>query len=401
MRYARRVLLLLAVAAAALGFLAACGGDGGTRTVEFRGDVMGTTWSVKIARVGEHTDLAALAAGIQSVLDDVDAHMSTWKRDSELSRFNADRTTDWFPLSGDTRIVLREALRVSAATDGAFDVTVGPLVDAWGFGPQPAAPPSEEALRRAQVRVGWRRLELRRAPPALRKTRADVEVDLSGIAKGHAIDRVVAYLEARERADFVVELGGEVAARGTRAPGAAWTAGIEHPRTAGHPVCRVVRLENIALATSGDYRRFHLQDGRRVAHVLDPRTGRPVRHGLASVSVLADTAMQADAWATALLVLGPEEGLSLAQREDLAVLMLGWEGEQLVERSTLRFRQCLVRDAATQPREAGGLLRGGITLLAGFLLMGLAALALALRRFPRRCPAGCAGACPPIRRSPP
>ena len=198
---------------------------------------------------------------------------------------------------------------------------------------------------------------------------------------------------ARERA------GGEIAARGTNARGSAWTAGIEHPRAPGHPVQRVIRLENRALATSGDYRRFFLRDGRRRSHVIDARTGRPVEHDVASVSVLARTAMRADAWATALLVLGSEEGLALAERDGLAVLMLAWDGEMLTERSTPGFRRFLASTALTPPKEDAGLLQAGLTVLAGFLLLSLMALALALRRPPRRCPPDCLGACPPARRS--
>ena len=379
MRIDPRHLLLLLFALGALGATPGCG-ERAPRTLVLEGEVMGTTWHAQIVETQAPADAATLRRGIVAAFDAVDAAMSTWKPASELSRFNAARSTDWVPVSAPTAEVVALAREVSARSGGAFDVTVGPLVDLWGFGAAPrTALPSEEELAAARADVGWRLLEVRASPPALRKQRPGVAADLSGIAKGHALDRAMAFLHEAGCRHALVELGGEVRASGRRADGTGWRVGIERPSPDGGAVEAVARLEDRALATSGDYRRYVVEDGRRLSHILDPRTGRPKRHALASVTVVAPRAAEADAWATALLVLGPDEALALARREGLAALLLVWEGERLVARATPGFpegRPGASRTESEPPRQADL----GALVLVTFVIMVLAGAALAARR---------------------
>jgi len=290
---------------------------------EFGGESMGTTWSVKLAAA----ELDAAARGtvqgaVESALRDVDAAMSTWREDSELSRFNAHASTEPFPVSREVLQVFAIAREVSALSGGAFDVTVGPIVAAWGFGAtdRVPGPPPDAELERLRARVGWRLVEARDG--ALRKQRGDLVCDLSAIAKGYAVDRVAEALSALGYRDYLVEVGGEVRASGERRQGGAWRVAIERPVADARDLFDVIPLANVALATSGDYRNFYETGGRRYSHTIDPRSARPVAHALASVSVLHAEAVYADALATALNVLGPEAGYSLAEREGLAALFI-------------------------------------------------------------------------------
>jgi FAD:protein FMN transferase len=326
--FARRAggALLLALLLLAL---AGCGPR--EHTLTLAGPTMGTSWSVQLPKPSARLDQAALYAEINGVLDAVNARMSTYQADSELSRFNAAASTEWFPVSTELVRVVDTALAVSTISDGAFDVTVGPLVNLWGFGPdvQADALPAQADIDAALDRVGWTLLDTRAEPPALRKERPDVYVDLSAIAKGHGVDRVAELLEAKGLTDYLVEIGGELRGRGVNAKGEPWRIAIERPDPGRRAVLRLVALTDQAMATSGDYRNFFELDGRRYSHTIDPATGRPVDHQLASVTVLAERCGEADAWATALLVLGPEQGRALADERGLAALFVERIGEEL------------------------------------------------------------------------
>jgi thiamine biosynthesis lipoprotein len=307
--------------------------------VEFTGESMGTIWSVKLALAELGVDeRAAVLGAIESQLRAVDEAMSTWRPESELSRFNAHDATEPFPVSDEMVAVLRIASEVSELSGGAFDVTVGPIVAAWGFGATdriPAPPPPEE-LEALRVRVGYELVEVR--PHALRKARGDVACDLSAIAKGYAVDRVAEALVALGYRDYLVEVGGEIRARGERLQGGAWRVAIERPDAGARDLFDVLPLRDIALATSGDYRNFYESGGRRYSHTIDPRSARPIEHALASVSVLHRQAVYADALATALNVLGPEAGYSLAEREGVAALFIVRESDgEFTARATPAF----------------------------------------------------------------
>jgi thiamine biosynthesis lipoprotein len=310
-------------------FLAGCGAR--EQTLALAGSTMGTTWSVQIPHPAPDLDQAALYADIDALLDQVNGRMSTYRPDSELSRFNAAETTDWFPVSAELERLVDKALAVSQLTGGAFDVTVGPLVNLWGFGPEvhPDEIPAQDQIDAARARIGWRMLHSRAEPPALRKDRPDVYVDLSAIAKGHGVDRVAELLEAKGLTDYLVEIGGELRGRGVNAAGEPWRIAVERPDPGRRAVLEVVALTDHGMATSGDYRNFFEVDGKRYSHTIDPSTGRPVVHDLASTTVVAERCGEADAWATALLVLGPERGLALANERGLAALFVERLGDEL------------------------------------------------------------------------
>jgi len=323
------------------------------RSAQFGGPTMGTSWSVTIAR----DDLSIEQRGelqnaFEAELAGVDERMSTYRPDSELSLFNAAEADVAFPVSADTLEVFRIAREISERSDGAFDVTVDPLVAAWGFGATdriPSAPPEAE-LASLRERVGFRFVEIDVAGSTLRKTRAGVRCDLSAIAKGYAVDRVATVLEDGGFRDFLVEVGGEVRARGRRLDGAAWRVAIERPESDRRVIFEIVGLREEALATSGDYRNFYEVGGRRVSHTIDPRTGRPVEHLLASVSVLHREAARADAWATALTVLGPEKGFARAESEGLGAFFIVRSADGRYDvRATPAFDRALARAQAASP----------------------------------------------------
>ncbi|MCY4026237.1 MAG: FAD:protein FMN transferase [Acidobacteria bacterium] len=323
----------------------------------FRGATMGTTYAVTVVGRGiDEPRLAGLRAAVQAALDEVDATMSHYRPDSDLSRFNRWRETAPFPVAAGLVAVVRESIAISDTTGGALDVTVAPLVDAWGFGaPGPAtALPTETEIDALRRDVGYRYLEVDEASSTLRKERPGVRIDLSSIAKGHGVDRAAEALAAGGIVDYLVEVGGEVRAHGTTETGAPWQVGIEGPRPGRSAIRRVVPLGDGALATSGEYRNFYDLAGVRVSHTIDPRTGRPVTHRLRAVSVLADRCARADGLATALEVLGPDEGYALAAERGWAALFVVEEdGGALRDRLTPAF-EALVRPGGRTGSSRGG-----------------------------------------------
>jgi thiamine biosynthesis lipoprotein len=303
--------------------LGACGQADQSAVLELRGRTMGTTYSVQIAVAPEGLDPGALQREIDAELARINGQMSTYDANSDLSRFNASATTDWVSVPPELALVVAEAQRISALSDGAFDVTVGGLVNLWGFGPEfhPDRIPTPAAIASQLAVTGYHKLAVRSDPPALRKSLPGVAVDLSAIAKGYAVDRLAELLQARDVTDFLVEIGGELRAAG-RHPERPWRVAVERPETDRRAVFRVVPLEDVGMATSGDYRNFFEQDGVFYSHSIDPKSGRPVAHRLASVTGLEARCMRADALATALLVLGPEKGLQLAEAQGIAALFI-------------------------------------------------------------------------------
>jgi FAD:protein FMN transferase len=269
--------------------------------------------------------------------------MSTYDSRSELSEFNRRQDLGWVPASPGLLDVLDSASRISAATQGAFDVTVGPLVDLWGFGPQfqTRRVPDDALIERVRDSVGYRHVQTDLSAAAIRKSHRRTQVDLSAIAKGYGVDRVAMILDRHGVGDYLVEIGGEFRARGNTA-GRPWRVAIERPVEGRRVLGEIVVLGNRAIATSGTTRDFFAQDGRHYSHTIDPATGRPVVHPPMAVSVVADTAMEADAWATALLVLGPERGYALAQSRGLAALLVTAAGPAFDVRATDALRAQLL-----------------------------------------------------------
>lgn len=319
------------------------------KTRSFSGPSMGTRYSVTVTGLRNDGDAQRVQACIDGTLEDVDRTLSTYRTDSEVSRFNRAARTDWIPVSTTLLAVLAAAQRVSVESRGAFDVTIAPLVRLWGFGagsassPQ-AAPmqrPAPEFIHDAMAGVGYAWLEVRTgAHPAARKGRLPLELDLDGIAPGYAVDRISRCLSRARLVDHLVEVGGEVRTAGRRADGRPWQVAIEAPRPRVREAYAGVQLTDLSISTSGNYRDFRrTADGRVISHTIDPRHGEPVRHALASVTVVHPRAILADAYATALMVLGPEEGFVLAERLGLPALFIERVGqsEALRERATPAF----------------------------------------------------------------
>lgn len=335
-----RAVAVLFIPVAMLLALSACEDPAYERPIqELVGSTMGTTFSVKVVAPPGELDLAELRQDIESTLESINNTMSTYRDDSELAQFNASSDVDWIEVSADLCGAVEAAQVVSQFTDGAFDVTVGPLVNLWGFGPSGAVqePPSNEQVAAAMANTGYTKLHVDCAVPALRKETAGVYVDLSAFAKGHGVDSVAGLLDDRALPHYLVEIGGELRMRGTNAKGENWAIAIETPMRTARTVQSVVRLTNTAMATSGDYRNYFEHDGRHYSHTIDPRTGYPVTHNGASVTVIAESAAFADAAATALLVLGPDDGLKLAEQESIAAFFLLRLGTEFEERMSSLF----------------------------------------------------------------
>jgi thiamine biosynthesis lipoprotein len=310
------------------------------REHRLEGRTMGTTWHVTAVGRASGT---GLQERIERRLDEVNGTFSTYIEDSEINRFSrVARAGEAFPASRDFLAVMRTAARVHELSGGAWDGTVRPLVDLWGFGPRPPVdePPDPRAIEALLSEVGFGTIEIREG--ALVKRRATVTLDLSSIAKGYGVDQVAEVVRSQGFPDFLVEIGGEVYGAGSRRSGGPWRVGINRPRSDAAPdeVYRVAPLRDAAFATSGDYRSFFVRGGVRYSHVLDPRTGRPVANGVVSVSVLAPDCTLADGLATAVMVMGADAGIALLERlpDVEGLVVVETRDGRLEDRATTGFR---------------------------------------------------------------
>ena len=291
--------------------------------IVFSGPTMGTTYQVKLVDVAlSHTQRAALQASVNAELTSINKAMSTYLEDSELSRLNSNPTTKPVQLSEKTFEVLSLAQKISHDSAGAFDVTVGPLVNAWGFGPTPRRNLSKGELSGLRDRVGYKMLALNPEKRTVTKTRGDLSIDLSAVAKGYAVDRIGMLVKKAGYHNHMIEIGGEITVSGINPERSPWRLAIEKPDHQQRQIHEVIQLSNGALATSGDYRNFVEIKGQRYSHTIDPRTGAPVYHQLASVSVIAKDCATADGYATALNVLGETAGFDLATSLNLAAFFI-------------------------------------------------------------------------------
>ncbi len=308
----------------------------GQRTI-LHGPTMGTRWSASVD-LDATLDLTALRQDLAAAVEQVDAQMSPWKPDSDLMRLNRAPADCWVDLPVEILDVLACALDIQRLSAGAFDPGVGSLVDAWGFGAVRDAPDAAaiRAARTPTPRATHASLELDQPAGRARK-HALVQLDLCGIAKGYAVDRMTAVLQQHGARHALVALDGELRALGEQASGAPWAVALERPEVGHRAAHGVIELQDLAVATSGDYRRYMQVGDTRLAHTMDARRCAPVNNAVASVTVLARTCMHADAWATALLVAGPGEGLAMAQRMGLEVLFLLRRPQGLVEMGLGRF----------------------------------------------------------------
>lgn len=304
---------------------------------------MGTSYNISIvprSNISER-ELRDIRKAIDDRLSEIDSLMSTYKHDSEVSRFNRAKVGTKTALSSDTRLVLQASVALNKLTGGAFDVTVSPLVDLWGFGGQSEGPqimPDQASVDAAIALVGMDKLAL--VDNGAIKL-SPVNIDLSAIAKGYAVDQVSLTLDDFKLNDYLVEIGGEVRAKGVNKRNTLWVLGIESPDKQGRKVYTTVQLDKQSLATSGDYRNYFEQGGQRFSHTIDPLTGRPVTHALASVSVIADSCIEADGMATALMVLGEEKGFAYAQQHNIGALFIYRTKDGFITKHTERFNQFL------------------------------------------------------------
>ncbi|TVS11252.1 MAG: FAD:protein FMN transferase [Wenzhouxiangella sp.] len=337
-------LVKAAIGCLALLLVAACSRP--AEPVTFSGTTMGTVWTVRVTELPDGVSGPELREQIEAVLEQVNAEMSTYRADSVITAFNQSEAGARVVLPPGFAQVLEEALYWARVTDGAFDPTAGLLVNLWGFGPpmRPDEAPGREEIQRALENVGWWRLSFDSESRELTQP-GGVYLDLSAIAKGWGVDQVAEYLGDAGVAGFLVDIGGDLRARGLRPDGQRWRVAIERPRPGARDVHDVIGLEAVALATSGDYRNFFEVDGRRVSHLIDPRTGSPIVNDTVSVTVAHQRCTTADALATALSVLSFEQGWALALERDLAVLWMLVDGDELVERITPAFARLIEHGA--------------------------------------------------------
>jgi thiamine biosynthesis lipoprotein len=320
--------------------------------MEIHGSTMGTTYMVKIVKPEDEKFSSRdelrkrVTVDIENLLRKVNQQMSTWIEDSEISRFNRYKGSQWFEVSADTALVIGEALRVSKESNGAFDITVGPLINLWGFGPDGTVKqiPGEEQIKKVMVEIGYEKLSVRFSSPAIKKEEPGIYCDLSAIAKGFGVDQMAEYLDSRGFSHYLVEIGGEVRAKGFNHKNQIWRVAISSPDPlGGSPYQKIIRLKNASMATSGDYFNYFERDGVRYSHTIDPTTGKPIIHKLASVTVIHESCMTADAMATAINVLGPEKGYQLAIKENLAVFMIVRGRDGFLENMTSPFEKMMKR----------------------------------------------------------
>lgn len=280
---------------------------------------MGTSYKVVAVDHEARVSESDIKRAIDDALKLVNARMSNWDSESEISRFNAKSSTDATEISPELATVMQAAADVNRASGGRFDTALGPLIELWGFGaPGGQARPNEDAILNALARSGQDRT-LQLGASQLRKTETDTQIYLAGIGKGYGADHVGRAIAALGIKDYMVEIGGDLVVAGNNPDGQPWAIGIETPNIADKALVDVVRISGLGLATSGDYRNYFEEDGQRYSHLIDPMSGHPVTHKTASATVIAQNAMLADAWSTAMLILGRERGMAVAAEQGIAV----------------------------------------------------------------------------------
>jgi thiamine biosynthesis lipoprotein len=306
--------------------------------VHLSGPTMGTTYNIKFV-ASETLETDALQREVNALLLNINRLMSTYIVDSELSRFNQLLSTEKFPMSTETLYVLGEAKRLGELSDGVLDVTIGPLINLWGFGPQsrPETIPSAQSISKAKSISGLDKLLL--GDSWARKTEPELYVDLSTIAKGYGVDRVAELLERYHLRNYLVEIGGEMRVSGNKVSDQPWRIAVEKPVSTERAVQKVISIGDNAIATSGDYRIYYEEHGVRYSHLINPHTGYPIKHNLVSVTVVHSSSMTADGLATALNVMGKEKAILLAGRNKLAVLLISKENGEFIEYTTPEFEQ--------------------------------------------------------------
>lgn len=309
------------------------------------GKTMGTFWRVSVVWV-DKARAEELRTKVQTQLDGDDRLLSTWKNDSALMRFNHSRSTTPWPVNEAMADIVTESLRIGRKTQGAMDITVGPLVNLWGFGPdkQPVSTPTQAQIDAAKARTGLDKLTVinRADRQYLQKSIPDLYVDLSTVGEGYAADHLARLMTEEGISRYLVSVGGALVSRGMNADGQPWRVAIQKPTDRENAVQAIVDINGHGISTSGSYRNYYELDGKRISHVIDPQTGRPITHKLVSVTVIAPTALEADAWDTGLMVLGTEKAQQVVREQGLAVYMIMKDGDGFTTWMSPQFRAFLV-----------------------------------------------------------
>ena len=294
-----------------------CSRTGKNDLLVFSGNTMGTTYNIQIV-AQENVSPEILSKKIKLILNDVEQSMSTWRSDSELSRLNNTTSSEWLTVSKDLLYVLKLAQSVSKKTNGAFDITLDPLINLWGFSSHKiqTSIPDEKNILMALQKVGYRNLYIDPERHAIKKG-IPIRINLSAIAKGYAVDKIAEYFNNQSINSYLIEVGGELRLKGHKKDGQLWSIAIETPSTGERKPFKGLMLTDHAIATSGDYRNYYEIKGKRYSHTIDPVTGYPVTHGLASVTVISKTAAYADAVATALMVMGSDKGYHFCEKNKI------------------------------------------------------------------------------------
>ena len=314
--------------------------------VVFQGSTMGTTYSIKVAGFPESVDLEQIQGEIEALLVRVNQSMSTYIPDSEISRINRSDGTAPIPVSSMMFDVLTESLRISVLSKGALDMTVAPLVNLWGFGadPKTTAIPDDQKIKSLLKQTGYKKIRVTGTPLTISKSHPKLTIDLSAIAKGYAVDQVSLLLESKGLANYLVEIGGEIRTNGFKIDQAPWIVGIERPVSGERVIQQVISIGNRSMATSGDYRNYFEENGKRFSHLIDPNSGRPIEHKLVSASVVHQSCMTADGFATAFMVMGTGSAYELATKQNLAVYFLVKTESGFEVKTTPAFDAFLVKN---------------------------------------------------------
>lgn len=313
-------------------------------SAQLTGDSMGSVYHITIPHLPEYLTAEQIKMEVSKILDQMNETVSTYHANSEITKFNQTNSTDWFNVSPEFVYMLNESLKISMISNGAFDVTLEPLFTLWGFGAHSVMDdriPSDAEISAALDKTGYQKIELRLNPPAIRKTDGRLKIDLSGIAVGFAADKVAEMLESKGIKDYLVDMGGELRLKGRNAKGEIWHVAIEKPITDKREPERIVTLTNHAVTTAGDYRNYFEKEGKRYSHILDPSTGKPITHALASVTVIHENATVADGLDTMLMVLGEKAGYDLAVKEGWAVFFIVKTPNGFEEKVTPAFAKLL------------------------------------------------------------
>ena len=298
------------------------------------GLTMGTTYSVKINADNAFVEKNQISDDIDEILSEINQSMSTYIKESELSNINFSTVSDWQSISDDLFEVIDHAMNISLKTNGAFDITIAPLVNLWGFGPDKLQNkiPTDEIIELTKKNTGYKKISIDKSLKKISKLDPNLHIDLSGIAKGFAVDKIARYLDKHGFKNYLIEIGGELIGKGLNKDNEIWQIGIENPNNNSDTIKRIVQLKDMAMATSGNYMNYFEKDGVRYSHTINPVTGKPIKHKLASVTVLDNSAMNADALATAFMVLGSEKALSLADNLEIAIYLIIKEGKRFEEK---------------------------------------------------------------------